>query len=362
MEAALAASAAEFERAKRLADMELAEVEAAIAASLALERERLEKLKALAAKEAAAAAAATSAADSKEAEGDGKAQEEAAAPEPDVATRMLLEAPDATSAATAAHAQKGVKPEEAPSSSDAAAPSPSPAPAPAAAEGKSEDKPYDPFADTPDMGGFGSAGTGGSLPPLRPTGSMGLSKLPDILKGAHANVAASEEGLAAVKKERAALRASAEADAASLDAATQAKLAERAAHLRRQRDLILAKRKAEREEKLAQFKASGKPGVDAGTKSRVAAAVASMPSGAEAAPPTSLTASLAEKVRSDYLTSEERRKLAAKQASHVSLQERLASVKQAQERTAAAQAKAMQSLRQVAASRAAAVMSTSPGR
>lgn len=370
MEAAMAASAAEYARVKALADMELADMEAAIAASLELEKERLHKLAALAAAEAAAAAR-KAASEGKQADSDSKVEEEEEeAPPVDMEVERLLAAPDATAAATADHAARGVNAEDedalpAPkpvrATQPAAAAAPAVSPAPAKPSG-----PYDPFADTPDMGGFGAAARGGaSLPPLAGGGMSGLSKLPDILQGARANVQATQDRLDAIRAERAALRASDASDRASLDAQTQAKLEERAAHLRQQRDLILAKKQAERDAALAKFQADKAAGAGAAAKpdaARMAAAmqeISSRPSAEPTSSGGSLTASLAARARSDYLTSSERQKLSSKSATHVSLQERLAEAEQTQSRHSAAQAQAMQALRQVAAGRAAAVISSS---
>jgi hypothetical protein len=196
----------------------------------------------------------------------------------------------------------------------------------------------------------------------------GLSKLPEILKGAQANVQATQDRLDAIKAERAALRASDVSDRATLDAQTQAKLAERSAHLRQQRDLILAKKRTEREAALAQFHADKAAGAGTGKPDAVKMAAAlqditSRPSDTAAASSGGgLTAALAARARSDYLTSAERQKLSSKTASHVSLQERLAQAEESQARNSAAQAQAMQALRQVAAGRAAAVISSSPPR
>ena len=368
MEAAMAASAAEYARVKALADMELADMEAAIAASLELEKERLRKLAALAAAEAAAAAR-QAPSEGKQGESEGKgAEEEAEAPAVDHEVAKLLSAPDATAAATAEHAARGVDaqdddelppPKVVQDAIPTSLPAPAAAPSPAKPSG-----PYDPFADTPDMGGFGAASHGGSvLPPLSGGSMSGLSKLPDILQGARANVQATQDRLDAIRAERAALRASDASDRASLDADAQAKLEERAAHLRKQRDLILAKKKAEREAAMAKFHADKAAGAGAAAKPDAAKMAAAMQeiSSRPAAEGTGggLTAALAARARSDYLTSAERAKLSSKSATHVSLQERLSQAEEAQSRHSAAQAQAMQALRQVAAGRAAAVISSS---
>ena len=346
MKAALAASLAEYERAKAAAELEMAEYERAIAASLELEKDRLKKLKALAAVEAAKAAAAAAAAAAKPASVDSKEAEPEDAPEPaasehhdskeaEVDGPVLTSAPDEDAAALlSASDATSVVTQQAAEAAAAAAAAAQPQAAAATADSK-------PGVVLPAMT------TGSSSLPAVALGRGGavgagnlssLAALPGVLENATENVKRAEEALQKHRDARAAMRA---ADAElSADEKLKQAMEERKAHMMKQRELLLARRKAQRDAEMAKYKEEH-PAVAPDT-GRVSAAVeaAKRDAATKRAAQAAAARSIGELAKRDFTTTSE-----ASAGGAVSLDQRLAGAADARARAEASHSAALSQLR-----------------